>query len=174
MVINVSVAAALILVLMTVGSVYLNEGKLDASAISFSRVRTLLFPVRDMVPRDVSNGLYETQHGRPIFYVRGEVENRSGKKEKIKVRAEILDGAQLVRGADGYAGAAPTPEELYAIDAAEDLQALNAKLDKRAKEIDSGERASFLLAFYEYPPDLSRFRLKVTVLEPSGKETATR
>lgn len=174
MVINISVAAALILVLMTVGSVYLNEGKLDASAISFSRVRSLLFPIRDMVARDVSNGLYETQHGRPVFYVRGEVENRSGKKGKLKVRAEILDGAQLVRAAEGYVGSAPSPEELYAITAAEDLQALNTKLDKQAKEIDPGQRASFLLAFYEYPPDLSSFRLKVTVLEPSGKETATR
>ena len=162
---NLTTAAAMLLILLSVGAVYLNEGKLDALDFSSERFKSLLGPAGPLVVTDLSNGLYETQQGRPVFYVRGQIENRSTRPAKAKVRAEILDGAQLVRGVEALAGTTPSPEDLYAITTASDADALLAKLDKRANVLRGGGKAPFVLVFYEYPPDLSTYRLHVTVSE---------
>lgn len=174
LVINIAVAAALVLVLVAVGGAYLNEGKLDASAFSLDRIKRLFLPAGGMVAVDVSNGLYETRQGRPVFFVRGEVENRGALRGKAKVRVEILDDAQLVRAVESYAGVTPSPEEMYGLSTAADVEALSARLAKAAVEIEPGQRVPFLAAFYEYPPDLSSLRLKVTSREVTPGETAAR
>lgn len=174
LIINIAVAAALVLVLVAVGGAYLNEGKLDASAFSLERVKRLFLPAGGMVAVDVSNGLYETRQGRPVFFVRGEVENRGARRGKAKVRVEILDDAQLVRAVESYAGATPSPEEMYGLSTAEDVEKLSARMTQAAVEIEPGQRAPFLAAFYEYPPDLSSLRLKVTPREVTPGETAAR
>ncbi|HLL84020.1 MAG TPA: hypothetical protein VK420_15250, partial [Longimicrobium sp.] len=171
-VVNIAIAAGLVLVLATVVGVYRNEGKLEASAFTPERVKALFVTTTDRVAVDVSNGLYETQQGRPIFYVRGEVENRGRKGGRVRVRAEILDGSQLVRAAEGYAGTSPTPEELYTLQSAQDVESLVARLDKGAADVAPGKRAPFLLAFYEYPGELAGLRLKVTVLDGDAQPSA--
>lgn len=169
-VINLSIAAALIFVLLAVA---LNDGKLDLATFSPERLKSAFLPSREMVATDISNGLYETQSGRPVFFVRGEVVNRGEQTGKVRVRAEILDGTQLVRAAEGLAGATPTPEELYQIANQADLDAVTAKLDHAAKDVPAGGRAPFVVAFYEYPPELAGYRLRVTV-QPAVPEHAAR
>ncbi|MDQ3264592.1 MAG: zinc-ribbon domain-containing protein [Myxococcota bacterium] len=168
LIVNVSVAALLVVVLLTVGSVYLNEGRLHLSDLSLQRARELFAPPRTLVVRDLSNGLYDTLQGRPVFFVRGEVENRSELAGRARVRAEILDGDTLVRSVEGFAGEVPTPEELHAVQSAEDVRALTQRLDRGAQPVAPGQRVSFLLAFYEFPPDLAAYRLRVTVLPEDG------
>ncbi len=168
LIVNVSVAALLVVVLLTVGSVYLNEGKLNLSELSVEKARELFLPARTLVVRDVSNGLYDTAQGRPVFFVRGEVENRGEGAGRARVRAEILDGETLVRSVEGFAGEVPTPEALHAVQSAEDVRALTQRLDRGAQPVAPGARVSFLLAFYEYPPDLAAYRLRVTVLPEDG------
>ncbi|MFP2908929.1 hypothetical protein ACLESD_28555, partial [Pyxidicoccus sp. 3LFB2] len=85
------------------------------SVLSPERLRALVIPApRPLVAVDVSNALYETRSGRPLFFVRGEAENRTGAATRIRVRAALYDGDQRVRSAEALVGAVPTPEELYA------------------------------------------------------------
>jgi hypothetical protein len=168
---NVVSGVALLALVGIVVAVVLNEGKVDA-ALSWSRMKSLLSKPRELVAFDISNGLYDTRVGRPVFYVRGEVKNRSAPAGRIKVKAEILDGEELVRAAEGYAGATPSPEDLYAVATAEDLSKLATRLVPGAAKVQPGEEASFLVAFYEYPPDLKDFRVRVTVTGDDGTQAA--
>jgi predicted Zn finger-like uncharacterized protein len=166
---NLAVAAGLVLLLVTGGSVYLNEGKVDLSAFSKERMASLFASRRTAAVSDVSNGLYETKSGRSVFFVRGVVHNRADAQLLAKVRAEILDGPELVRAAEGMAGASPTPEDVYGIGTAADQAKLSAKLNAEARPVPPGAEVPFFLLFdfgdVQQSPDLSSYRLRVTVSE---------
>ncbi|MFY2561790.1 zinc-ribbon domain-containing protein [Corallococcus terminator] len=162
--VNLMVAAALVVGLGAVGSVYLSEGRLDLSVLSPENLRALVVPApKPLVALDVSNGLYETQAGRPLFYVRGDVENRTGAATHIRVRGALFDGDQRVRSVEGLAGVVATPEQLHAVGNAEAAEALRKRLDAGAVSVAPGARAPFLLVFHEYPAALGSFRLEVSV-----------
>ena len=78
-----------------------------------------------------------------------------------------MDEREVGRAVDPQAevavGAAASPEELYQVATAEDVSALGAKLDAKALTVKPGERQPFLVLFYEYPPELADYRLKLTV-----------
>ncbi len=171
--VNLAIAAGLLLVLGAVGAIYANDGKLDSSAFSIRRIGSSLRAASDAMALESWNGIYDTKSGKPVFYVRGEAQNTAASAAKLKVRVEILDGAQLVRAAEVLAGAAAGPEELYNIASSKDADALAARLEAAAATVASGGRAPFLLTFYDYPPNLSAFRLKVTV-RAVEKRTAAR
>jgi predicted Zn finger-like uncharacterized protein len=162
------VLAGLLAVLVMV---VLNEGKVDAS-LSWSKLKGVFSKPRELVAFDISNGLYETRAGRSVFYVRGEVKNRGPRAGRVRVKAEILDGEELVRAAEGFAGATPSPEDLYSVATAEDLVRLSTRLLPSAATLESGSQSSFLVAFYEYPPDLKDFRVRVTVMRDDGTTAA--
>jgi len=48
------------------------------------------------------------------------------------------------------------------IEAASDADALNLPVGERGGKVGPGQRMPFFLTFYEYPPDLWSYRLKVT------------
>ncbi|WXH31301.1 hypothetical protein WA016_05277 [Myxococcus stipitatus] len=161
---NLVVAAALVVGLGAVGRVYLREGRVDLTVLSPERLRALIIPApKTLVALDVSNGLYETQSGRPLFFIRGDVENRTAVATRIRVRGALFDGTQRVRSAEGLAGSIATPEELHAVGNAEAALALRQRLDGAAVSVAPGARAPFLIVFHEYPTDLGAFRLEVTV-----------
>ena len=172
--VNLAVAAGLVLLLLTGGSVYMNEGKVDLSAFTKERMVALFTARRTASVTDVSNGLYETGSGRSVFFVRGVVHNRTDGPLHAKVRAEILDGVELVRAAEGMAGATPTPEDVYGISSAADQARLAARLNKDARPVPPGEEVPFFLLFNfgdaQQSPDLASYRLRVTVSE--GRMTA--
>ncbi len=171
---NITMAAALLVVTAAAGVAYLTEGRLDRTAFSPARLKALFTESRAVVARDVATGLYETRSGRPVLFVRGRVENRGTTPSKGKVRAEINDGETLIRAAEVFAGPVATPEDLYSVAGPSDADALNSRTASTAAEVAPGAAAGFLLVFYEYPPDLSAFRMKVTVEGEGGKQTATR
>ncbi len=173
LVINVAIASVLVALLTVIVTVYLSEGKVELASFSPERLKATFSTPTDWVALDISNGLYDTRSGRPVFFVRGDVKNRSGKAIRAKVRAEILDGNTSIRHADVWIGAAPTPEDLYSIAVADDVEHLVAKLEKAATEVMPGEKRGFLVPFYEYPPDLKGFRVRVSVIQAQG-ETAAR
>jgi hypothetical protein len=154
--------------------VYYNEGKLDLSALSVSRFKEYFSTQRDYVPVDLSNGLYDTRGGHPVFFVRGEVINRTDTEAMISVRAEIFDGEQLVRHAEGWAGATPSLEDLHAVTQAADVDRLNQKLAMEAKPLAAGATGQFLVPFYEYPADLKGIRVKVVFSGAEITQAATR
>jgi predicted Zn finger-like uncharacterized protein len=160
--VNIALAGITLAALVMGASVYFNEGKLDASALQLEWLQPTSGR-SELVAHDISNGLYETRSGRSVFFVRGEVENRSAARRRARVKAELFDGSNLVSSAQALVGAVPTPEELHGLDSPEDVEKLTARLNGQALELNGGQRLSFVLTFYEYPPDLSSFRLKVTV-----------
>jgi hypothetical protein len=165
-----TIAAGLLLAMAAVGGVYMKEGRVDASALSPGQLVKLVMP-SDFVAHNVSNGLYDTRGGNAVFYVRGEVENRSSKPARVKVGAALYDGAQRVKSVEGLAGGVPTPEELHAINTSEAAEQLRSKLDSAATVIAPGAKAPFTLVFQEFPQQLSDFRLRVT-MEQAPEETA--
>ncbi len=172
---NVLIASVLVGVLTVTGTVYLTEGKVELASFSPERLKATFSSPTDWSAQDISNGLYDTKSGRPVFFVRGEVKNRTGKATRAKVRAEILDGNASIRHADAWIGTAPSPEDLFSISVSDDVDRLMAKLEQSAAEVMPGEKRAFLVPFYEYPPDLKGFRVRVTVIEAAGKgETAAR
>lgn len=171
MVWNVLSAVVLVALLAVVVTVVLNEGNVDA-ALSWSKVKSLFTAPRELVAYDISNGLYDTRAGRPVFYVRGEVKNRGSSAGRVKVKAEILDGEDLVRAAEGWVGATPSPEDLFGVATADDLSKLSQKLAPSAARLEPGAQGAFLVAFYEYPPDLKDFRVRVTVTPEDGTTAA--
>lgn len=169
-VVNVLIAAVLVVGLVVVGTATVNEGKLDLQSIETS-LKTLVAPASPFTAEDISNGLYETKMGRPVFFVRGVVTNRTQDVTRVKVKAELLDGATLVRSAEVIAGAPPSPEELFQLGQVADLKALMDRTSAQAKPIEGGGSAPFLVTFSEYPPDLKAFRVRVTAVA-EGQPTA--
>ncbi|MBL9038958.1 MAG: zinc-ribbon domain-containing protein [Archangium sp.] len=174
-IINLIIAVLLVLALVVVGSALLNDGKVNASLLSAKRLQALFSSPADFVPADISNGLYDTRNGKPVFYVRGEVLNRSGQATRVLVRAEIVDGdtEAVVRTAEVMAGAPPTPEQLHALSGADDVKRLLAMVSDAAGPVEPGQAAPFVVTFFEYPPDLKAFRVRV-VASAAAKETAAR
>ncbi|MBX5483392.1 MAG: zinc-ribbon domain-containing protein [Myxococcaceae bacterium] len=172
LVVNLALATALVLILLSVGTIYLNEGKVDVTALSLEPVKALFAAPSAYVAADVSNGLYDTRGVKPVFYVRGDVENHGTHASRLKVRVDIVDGATSIAHAETLAGKAPSPEELYAVTSEKELAALVASLDEAAVEVKPGDRVPFVVAFYEYPPELTEYRLKVTVEEAPGATAA--
>lgn len=170
-VLNVSIAFVLLVVVASAGAVLLNEGKLDRSALDPKKLAALFFTRPDLVAVDLSNGLYDTKNGRPVFYVRGDVKNRGGATVRARVRAEILEGDALVRAGEAWAGEPPTPADLGAVVVSDDVQKLNAREDG-ARDLAPGEAAPFVISFYEYPSDLRAFRVRVTVSSAGRADTA--
>lgn len=172
---NLVVAAVLVVGLGAVGLGYLREGRVDLSVLSPGRLRALVAPqALPLVAVDVSNGLYETREGRPVFFIRGEALNRTAAATRVRVRAALYDGAQRVRSAEALVGALPTPEELHAAGNTEAASALRQRLDAAAAAVAPGAKAPFLVMFHEYPADLGSFRLEVTLEAAPAEEAAAR
>lgn len=161
-IVNVAIAAMLVLGLVVVGSAYVNEGKFTTEALSIEGLRNTFAPSVDFVANDVSNGLYETRAGRSVFFVRGEVMNRSEASVKVVVKAEIVEDGKVVRFGESWAGEPASPEEIFLIENTESLEALNRKVEKRSLVVPPGSAAAFVVPFTEYPPDLKGFRVRVS------------
>jgi predicted Zn finger-like uncharacterized protein len=168
-VVNIGVAALLVVVLAAVGNVYMNEGRLDWAALSPRRWAALFVPPNGIITRDVTNGLYETRGGRPLAYVRGQVENRGLRPGQVVVRAEIWDGSQLLGKSEGLAGVLPTPEEMVEASTRRDVQALRARLQQGAPAVLPGKATDFVLLFDEPPKAESGLRLKVSAAAVDGR-----
>ncbi len=171
-VVNVVIAAMLVLGLVVVGSASLNEGKFTTDALSFEGLKNTFAPSVTFVANDVSNGLYDTRAGRSVFFVRGEVINRSEAAVKIVVKAEIVEDDRVVRFGESWAGEPASPEEIFLIDNTEALEALNRKVEKRSLVVPAGSAASFVVPFTEYPPDLKDFRVRVSARAVAVAPTA--
>ncbi len=161
-VVNVAIAAVLVVGLVVVGSAFLNEGKVTSDSLSLENLKNTFAPSVEFVASDVSNGLYETKGGRSVFFVRGEVTNHSQATVKVVVKAEIVEDGKVVRFGESWAGDPATPEEIFLLDSAEALEALNRKVEKRALVVPPDSAAAFVVPFTEFPPELKGFRVRVS------------
>ncbi len=161
-VLNVGLAALLVLVVVGLVSSWATAGRLDGSALSPRRLLQALRPGSGVTPVEVTPGTYETRSGRSLLYVRGRVLNRGAPSARVRVRAEVWDGAQEVKTGETLAGAIATPEELWRAATQADVETLRARLLAAATPLPDGQEADFLVLLDEAPRDLSGLRLKVT------------
>jgi len=156
------VAAVLVVGLLALGSAWLNDGRVELSSLSPSKMREMVSPTRPLMGKDLSNGLYETFDGHTLFFVRGEVENRGTAPVRVKASVALFEGDQKVKSAEGLVGEVPTSEQLFTLKNAAAADALRTRLDAAAKEVAPGTRAPFVVYFYDHPSDMGSFRLEVT------------
>jgi predicted Zn finger-like uncharacterized protein len=161
-VLNVGLAALLLLVVVGVASSWATAGRVDGSALSPHRLLQALAPGTGVSPVEVTPGTYETRSGRWLLYVRGRVRNRGAPQTRVRVRAEVWDGAQAVKTGETVAGAIASPEDLWRAATPADVEALRARLLGAARPVADGQEADFLVLLDEAPRDLSGLRLKVT------------
>ncbi len=119
----------------------------------------------DLVATRVVSGLYDTVAGKPVFYVRGRVENRSTRAHgPVRVTAELIgDGPEAK--AEAIAGAEPSPEDVWGLRNAGDAEKLGRALETASVErrVQPGASLPFFALFADPPADLSRHRLNVRV-----------
>jgi len=164
---NVGIAALLLVVVAALGSGYLSEGRMEWSMLSPRRFFQIFRPPSGVSPTDVTNGTYETRSGRSLLYVRGRVLNRGEPEARVRVEAELWDGGRRVKTSDTVAGASASPEELWMASTPAAVESLRQKLLARAHGIPSGAGADFLVLFDEVPPELGSLRLRVvTSVDP--------
>jgi predicted Zn finger-like uncharacterized protein len=161
-ILNVGLAALLLLVVVGVVSSWATAGRVEGAALSPRRLLQALRPGTGVSPVEVTPGTYETRSGRWLLYVRGRVLNRGAPPGRVRVRAEVWDGAQAVKAGETLAGAIATPEELWRAATPADVEALRSRLQASAKPVPDGQEADFLVLLDEAPWDLSGLRLKVT------------
>jgi hypothetical protein len=161
-ILNVGLAALLLLVVLGLVSSWATAGRVERSALSPRRLLESLRPGTGVTPLEVTPGTYETRSGGALLYVRGQVLNRGAPKGRVRVRAEVWDGAQAVKVGETLAGAIATPEELWRAATPADVDALRARLLSAATPVADGQQADFLVLLDEAPRDLSGLRLRIT------------
>ena len=119
----------------------------------------------EVVATRVVSGLYDTVSGKPVFFIRGRIENR-GKNIRgpVRVTAELVsDGAEVK--AEAIAGAEPTAEDVWSLRSQADVDKLNHDLDvtQVERKLQPGTSLPFFAVIPDPPPDLQRHRLHLTV-----------
>ena len=161
-ILNVGLAALLLVVVAGLLSSWVSAGRLEGSALSPRRLLQALRAGRGVSPVEIVPGTYATQSGRSLLYVRGRVLNRGAPAGRVRVKVEVWDGAQAVKTGETLAGAIATPEQLWRAATPADVDALRASLDAAAKVVADGQTADFLVLLDEAPRDLSGLRLQIT------------
>ena len=123
-------------------------------------------PAGEVVATGVVSGLYDTVGGKPVFYVRGRVENRTGKaRGPVRVTAELVaDGSPEAR-AEAIAGSEPTPEDVWSVRSPADADRLSRTLQSARvdRKVAPGASLPFFALISEPPPDLHRHRLQIRI-----------
>jgi predicted Zn finger-like uncharacterized protein len=130
----------------------------------------------DVVATRIRSGLYETATGKPIFFVRGRVENR-GKTARgpVRVVAELVGRSGADARAESIAGVEPSAEDVYALRSGGDADKLARALagSEGDRRLQPGSSLPFFAIIADPPSDLARHKLVVRV-EPQESPGAPR
>ena len=123
-------------------------------------------PAAQVIATGVVSGLYDTASGKPVFYVRGRVENRTNKvRGPVRVTAELVADGTSEAKAEAMAGAEPTPEDVWSVRSPADADRLSRTLQSArvARKLEPGGSLPFFAMMAEPPADLLRHRLQIHV-----------
>jgi predicted Zn finger-like uncharacterized protein len=123
-------------------------------------------PAAQVIATGVVSGLYDTASGKPVFYVRGRVENRTNKvRGPVHVTAELVADGTSEAKAEAMAGAEPTPEDVWSVRSPADADRLSRTLQSArvARKLEPGGSLPFFAMMAEPPADLLRHRLQIRV-----------
>jgi hypothetical protein len=127
----------------------------------------------DMVATRVRSGLYETATGKPVFFVRGKVENH-GKTVRgpVRVVAELVGRSGVDARAEAVAGTEPSAEDVHSLRSGSDADKLARALagSDADRRIQPGSSVPFFAIIADPPRDLARHELTLRVepLESPG------
>jgi hypothetical protein len=125
-----------------------------------------LGPATEIVATRVVSGLYDTVAGKPVFYVRGRIENRSQRvRGPVRIVAELVaEGAPEVK-AEAIAGSEPSPEGVWSLRTPGEAYKLTRVLESSQVErrIQPGGSLPFFAVIADPPADLGRHKLHVKV-----------
>ena len=119
----------------------------------------------EVVATRVVSGLYDTASGKPVFFIRGRIENRGTRiRGPVRVTAELTSDGTEVK-AEAIAGAEPTAEDVWSLRSQADVDKLNRDLDvtRVERKLQPGTSLPFFAVIPDPPPDLQRHRLHVRV-----------
>lgn len=123
-------------------------------------------PAAEVIATGVVSGLYDTAGGKPVFYVRGRVENKTGKvRGPVRVTAELVaDGAPETK-AEAIAGSEPTPEDVWSVRSPAEADRLSRTLQSAQVErkVRPGGSLPFFALISEPPADLTKHRLHIRI-----------
>ncbi|HZX93786.1 MAG TPA: zinc-ribbon domain-containing protein [Myxococcales bacterium] len=125
-----------------------------------------LGPGSDIVATRVVSGLYETASGKPVFYVRGRVENRGQRQHgPVRVTAELVAAGATPVSAEAIAGLEPTAEEVWSLQNAADAGRLVRALDtaRVERKLQPGASLPFFAVITDPPAGLTTRQLRVRV-----------
>jgi predicted Zn finger-like uncharacterized protein len=118
----------------------------------------------DIIATKVVSGLYDTASGKPVFFVRGRVENR-GKKVRgpIRVVAELVTETGVESRSEALAGTEPSAEDVFGLRSPVELEKLTKLLTRNDAErrVPPGGSLPFFAVIADPPADLQRHRLHV-------------
>jgi hypothetical protein len=123
-------------------------------------------PGTEIVATRVVSGLYDTAGGKPVFYVRGRIENRSQKvRGPVRVVAELVAEGAPEAKAEAIAGSEPTPEDVWSLRTPAEADKLTRTLQGALVErrIQPGSSLPFFAVIPDPPADLGRHKLHVRV-----------
>lgn len=127
----------------------------------------------DLVVITTASGLYDTASGKPVYFVRGRVENR-GKRVSgpVRVVAQLVGDSGGAAQGQTIAGIEPTAEDVYALRSSAEadklMKALALKISGE-RRLPPGGSLPFFALFADPPPEVQRQRLLVGLeaAEPS-------
>jgi hypothetical protein len=126
-------------------------------------------PSEPLVATQITSGLYDASSDKPIFFVRGRVENHSTLEfGPVRVIAELSDAVGKRARAETMAGSEPTPDEVHALHTIDEATALSRTISRAAleKHLKPGTSLPFFALIADPPPGAERDELKIS-LEPT-------
>jgi predicted Zn finger-like uncharacterized protein len=130
-------------------------------------------PSADVVATRVMSGLYDTVGGKPVFYVRGRVENHGAKvRGRVRITAELVADGASPAIAEATAGAEPTAEDVWALRTAADAERLGRNLELASvdRKLQPGGSLPFFAIIADPPADLSGHRLRIRLDTNDGSK----
>ena len=120
----------------------------------------------EIVATRVASGLYDTVAGKPVFFVRGRIENRSQRvRGPVRIVAELVAESGAEAKAEALAGAEPSPETVWSLRNSADADRMARALEAAEVErkLQPGGSLPFFAVIPDPPADLGRHKLHVRV-----------
>ena len=117
-----------------------------------------------LVATTLARGLYDTVGEKPIYFVRGTVENRSDQPQgPVNLVVELVSSEGLQLRAEAVAGSLPSAAQVRALRSTDDAAALVRQLaqDAAGRKIAPGESAPFFALIADPPPGAERDELRL-------------
>jgi predicted Zn finger-like uncharacterized protein len=123
-------------------------------------------PVSQSLPALISgSGIYRSESGLPVLFVRGSVQNLTERPQRLRVRLTVEDSGRVAAESEAWPSLVPTPDELYAVRTSADLKQLQRGWDDHEPTpLIARGTADFMVVTADLPTNLGSLLLKVVAV----------